>query len=368
MRDDSKARRLARLRQLIAGARKIADTDHPLGKRARAELPGLTGLTPEGVELALQNSLETEVTTTELEALLRAAPAVERAHVLLSANVFVGAHRAIALALAAAPEVWVRASRREPLMAELLIEGAPNLFRVVDELTPRPGEHLWAYGGDDMVRSLRAELPAGVILHPHGSGFGVAVVEPRAVTRSLTEVARSLARDVALFDQRGCLSPRWLLVRGTLDETRELAQLLAKELAAIEARIPRGALTPEEAAAAARYRDTMAFTGEVFFAGKGLVGLDVSAPQFPAEASERLRQLLPPTGRHMHVLPAAEPGHLLESFAPQITSVGAEVSDGCRRELEAKLPRARLTRPGRMQRPPFDGPVDRRTDAAGEVL
>ena len=52
--------------------------------------------------------------------------------------------------------------------------------------------------------------------------------------------AKALAEDVVVFDQRGCLSPRFALVEG--DDARALAfaEALHDELEALDANIPRG--------------------------------------------------------------------------------------------------------------------------------
>src|SRR5829696_6144805 len=109
-----------RVRRLVEAARALADPKSSLGKLARERLPEATGLSPEGVDFALQQSLEIDATPAEIATLCRDAPAAPRAHVLLSANVFVAALRAISLGLAASPRVSVRCSRREAVMAELL--------------------------------------------------------------------------------------------------------------------------------------------------------------------------------------------------------------------------------------------------------
>src|SRR6185295_1415224 len=126
-------------------ARRIADATDPFGRRARTLLPESTGLSLQGVELALTRCLEIQPTEAELAALCASLPEVPRAHVSLPANVFVAAHRAIALAAAAAPEVAVRASRREPHLPALLCEASDGAFELVRELSPRSGDMYFAY-------------------------------------------------------------------------------------------------------------------------------------------------------------------------------------------------------------------------------
>jgi hypothetical protein len=357
------AARQQRVERLLAVARRIADPTDPLGQRARFVLPGATGLTPEGVELALTRCLETQPSESELRTLCGSVPSATRAHVLLSSNVFVGAHRAIALALACSHQVEVRCSRREPEMAALLRDGDRGLFRIVDELAPLPGEHVWAYGTHRALAALRDHLVAGVVLHAHGPGIGVAVVQPgpeseRDVAEQMQAAASKLAQDVVPFDQRGCLSPRLAFVFGGPEAARDLATALAKELAGLQFTVPRGELSSDEAADVAWYRDTWLCAGELYPAGKGFVGLELEAE----------RVLLPPVGRNVHVVHVTVLERALRPLGPAIVAAGLVGPRELRERLAALLPGARVSGLGAMQHPRFDGPVDRRPGSRGEVL
>ncbi len=342
----------ARVRRLIDAARQIADPEAPLGKLARARLPEATGLSPEGVELALRESLEADATDAEIEALCQVATPVAHAHVLLSANVFVAALRAIAIALAAAPRVSVRSSRREGVMAELLQSGS-GAFEIVEALEPRPGDHVWAYGSDQTIESLRRSLPPGVALHGHGAGFGVAVVELDAAVE-LEPIAAALAKDVALFDQRGCSSPRICIVLADNALARQFAERTARALAALELSIPRGRPSAAEAADERRFRDTAAFAFELFAAGQGAVSFDAGGE----------RWIVPPAGRNLHLAHADFPDLArLRELEPSIVALGVSAACRTRDELGALLRHARVSALGSMQCPRLDGPVDRRCGA-----
>jgi len=342
----------ARLEALLDSARSLADGRSDRGQQARARLIASSGLSPEGVDFALARCLEISPSEAEISALLSSTPRAARAHVLLSANVFVAAHRAIAICLAASEVVFVRASRREPQMAELLLEGAPGLFQLTPELTPSAGDHVWAYGSDETLRALVRALPAGVTLHAHGTGFGIAVLggEADATLRASIE---ALAEDIALFDQRGCLSPRVLFALGSETRAHELAQELARALTAVEERIPRGALSPAELAEISAYRDSASYAGELYSAGLGFVSV-----------GEREQLVLPPSGRNLHVVPTSNVLRVLGRAAQFVTSCAlAGVGSELRAELAHALPGARSCDFGGMQRPPFDGPVDLRQRA-----
>jgi hypothetical protein len=316
-------------------------------------LPESTGLSPQNVELALSECLETSPSDAELRELCACTPLAPSAHVLLAGNVFVAAHRAIAIALAAAERVCVRSSRREQHMARLLqLAGAP--FELVDELRPAPGDHIWAYGSDATLAALRTAFDPGVVFHGHGSGFGVALVGT-SEREALPEAADALARDVVPFDQRGCLSPRVAIVLGGAELTRDFGRLLAASLTEWERRVPRGRLSSGEMATEVRYRDALAYAIEVLPAGSGIVSVDADA---------QLSSIVPPAGRNVHVLGASDVRAVLTGWAPHIAALGVHGAESSAPELLECVPGARISRLGRMQRPPFDGPVDQRRTGA----
>jgi acyl-CoA reductase-like NAD-dependent aldehyde dehydrogenase len=340
----------ARVEQLLAAARLLANPASDAGRGLRARLRETTGLSEAGIERGLSHALETQPSQSELDALLRSTPRAPRAHVLLSSNVFVAALRAIAIGLAAAPEVMVRPSRREPALAEALHALAPRLFNLTDVLSPEAGERLWAYGSDETLGEVRRSLARGVWFHAHGSGFGAAVVEADAWT---PDAARRLALDTALFDQQGCLSPRLVVVRGSAAGARAVAQSLATALQTLELELPRGARDAQALAEERRCRDAAAYAFELFEAGSGWVSCGSSL-------------VLPPSQRALHVAATSDPRSALLPFARHLTCIAVE-SPSLREQLSA-FGGARLVALGQMQTPPLDGPVDRRHGAQGELI
>ena len=342
-----------RVARLVEAARRIADRESALGKLARRRLPQACGLSLEGVEFALERSLETDATPAEIATLCETTPAAPRAHVLLSANVFVAALRAIAIGLAASPRVSVRCSRRESVMAELLRQAYPG-FTIVDELDPAPGDHVWAYGADETMTALRRGLPRGVVLHPHGSGIGLAVVAT-ADGAELERAATALAEDVVLFDQRGCASPRLVLAEAGI--LRPLAERVSRALVELEKRIPRGTLTLDEAADDRRFRDSAELAFEVLDAGSGVVTLD----------SNQGRWIVPPPFRNLHVADLSEFSGLA-ALEPLLVALGVCASARRISQLREIFPRARVSALGSMQRPRLDGPLDRRAAPQGVLI
>ncbi len=160
-----------------------------------------------------------------------------------------------------------------------------------------------------------------------------------------------MTSDVILFDQRGCLSPRIVLVLGSEMDGRRVAEHLTAALEEAERRVPLGRLSNEELADAVRYRDTIRFGAELFRAGSSWVGLDVRG--------ERL--VVPPAGRHVHVVVVKDLPVLAAPLRGLVAALGAHGPPHFMARARRLFPRVRISAPGRMQRPPFDGPVDRRT-------
>jgi hypothetical protein len=346
------AERQARVERLLQGARVLGNPENAAARAVRARLLETTGLSSAGIERALSHALEIRASDAERQALLACTPESPRAHVLLSSNVFVAALRAIAIGLASSASVRVRASRRDPALAEALHALAPDSFELVsDALSPMAGEHFWAYGTDATLAELRASLPRGVWFHAHGAGFAAVVVDAREWTRT---DARAIALDAALFDQQGCLSPRVVCVRGTPDQARIVANALADELSALAQELPHGLKTATEQAEARRNRDAAAYAFELFDAGQGWVSC----------ASELV---IPPSGRNLHVIDTTDPVTALTPFAAHVTSIAANTR-ALRDELRSPFAAARVVELGELQRPPLDGPVDRRHGTQGELL
>jgi hypothetical protein len=339
-----------RVERCVRAAARIADANDALGREARAVLPDATGLSPENVELGLIECLESAPSEAEICELCESAEPAPAAHVLLSANVFVAAHRAIALGLAASERVTVRCSRREPHMTRLLLSGGAP-FELADELAPAAGHHVFAYGRDATLAQVRQTIPRGVVLHEHGSGLGVALVDGEA---SVEAAARALAADIVPFDQRGCLSPRLALVAGAPDRARLFCEALTAALAEWEKRVPRGVLSAEELAEEARYRDAAAYSMELFEAGSAAVS-------FAAELDRAA--LIAPIGRNIHVGCVSDPAPVLEPLLPWLTALGISGSSELAGYASRLAPGARMSSLGSMQRPRFDGPVDRRSRA-----
>lgn len=360
---EGRARR-ARVERVVAAGRRLRDPQDPLGAAARVGLSRTSGLSPEGIELALRSHLEATPTDAELEALLGRAGLAPRTHVVLSANVCTAPLRAIALAVATSPVVYVRPSRRDPTVAELLVRAlAEDEFfcaeggevMLVDSVAPAPDDELHVYGSDASIAAIEAGLSEGVIVRGHGTGLGLAVVGEGA---SLDDAAREVASDVVPFDQRGCLSPRFVLVSGGAGRAERFADKLDAALSRFAEDVPRGPVDAALAAEIALYSASMQALGELASRPSHVVGVDLDP---------RPRALvLPPAARVVHVASVSpdDAARLLSRWAPFVTVVGVSETSPLTSAVLACVPFARRARLGEMQRPPLDGPVDLRPSSA----
>ena len=163
-------------------------------------------------------------------------------------GLLVGAHNLCKLpASALVPEVAAfRAGLAPPLAARVeLSERLPDVW--LDR-----AEAVVVFGSDETILALHRRLRPDQAFIPHGHRVSFAVVLDDPGGASWAEAARA----VSLFDQRGCLSPHLLYVRG---DARAYAEGLAGEMDRFNRHTPRGALTAGESAALRAWRDDWRF-------------------------------------------------------------------------------------------------------------
>jgi Acyl-CoA reductase (LuxC) len=351
----------ARVSCILRASRRIQDPSDVLGQEARRRLPEDTGLTGQSIALALTEHFETNPSEAAIEALLASTSSAPVCHVTLSANVFIAPLRALALAVATSERVYVRPSRRDPVMTELLVRAlaedpmfaaANGTLEMVEMVRPEPGHELHLYGSDENLAAIMSTLPEGVIVRAHGSGIGLAIV---SASDDLESAADFIARDVGVFDQRGCLSPRFVFVEGPSIRGESFAAALHRSLRSFSEKYPRGPIDSALLSEIVHYRATIEAIGTYWEGPSHAVAFD------PAPRA----LLLPPAARIVHVVATAEsdPQKLLAPWLRYVTTVGANSESGLAQRMKEWLPRSRFSPLGFMQRPPLDGPVDRRTDA-----
>lgn len=113
------------------------------------------------------------------------------------------------------------------------------------------------YGSDDTIRSVRSRTPAStrMVVYHHRLSLGLVGAEALTGEEEAKATAASVAGAVAIFDQRGCVSPHHVYVeKGGAVSPAGLAGLLAEALEALECEVPSGTITPEEASAVHQIR------------------------------------------------------------------------------------------------------------------
>lgn len=191
------------------------------------------------------------------------------AWVVLSSNLPALAVQPLLPALAARRPVLLKSPGTEPLFAPAFVDALarrlPALGEAVGALTWAGGDEaleapllaragvVLAYGGEEAVASLerRTREAGSARFVAYGPKTSLAVVGSGSAEE---DVAPGLARDVALFDQRGCLSVAAVYAEGSGPRARELADALAGELGRLAEELPPGPAEPAELGAVQQVR------------------------------------------------------------------------------------------------------------------
>jgi hypothetical protein len=213
-----------------------------------------------------------------------------------------------------------------------------------------------AFGSDDTMAAVAARLGPAQRFVRHGHRLSVAVLGEAALSgRGLEEAAAALARDVALWDQQGCLSPLAVYALGAERVPDELLAALESAFAEAAARWPRGRMPAEATARFGVERDTAelrAAAGADVRVARGAGFVLVAEPDgayrgsplhrflrlHPAPSPERLLAVLAPLGPHLAAVGVAGLGPLQGGLEPELAALGA----------------ARICPLGTLQAPPLD--------------
>ncbi|MDX1566570.1 MAG: acyl-CoA reductase [Longimicrobiales bacterium] len=205
------------------------------------------------------------------------------------------------------------------------------------------------YGSDPVVRDLRNRTPVTRSFVAYRHRVGAVLVGREALGRSHPpvdgSVAERVARAIAAFDQRGCVSPHVVYVegRGGMD-AKEWAEDLAGALATLEDSIPSGPLLPSEGSMIQQLRGTWemraaAEEGVAVHHGGGDAPWTVLVepdPGFvlsctgrvvrvrPVESLHRAVEELAPVGRHLQTVSVeGVPGDRRLALAESLAEIGA---------------------------------------------
>jgi hypothetical protein len=232
----------------------------------------------------------------------------------------------------------------DPSLADsLAVVYWPGGSREHEDAALERAEVVTVYGSDETVRVLRARMPDATRLVAYHHRVSVGVVGREALAPSaVDEAATSVARSVAMFDQRGCVSPQVVFVEEAgACSPADFADRLAAALAALEERLPTGALPAGAASTLQQARGT----AEIFAASSGgrvwhggaaawtVVFETGGAPSTPTAGrfvrvravpdADALPAILGPLGPHLQTVGVAGLGARLENVARALGSLGA---------------------------------------------
>jgi len=278
---------------------------------------------------------------------------------VLASNVPALALPAIALGCLAGAAVVVKSGRHDtrsaPAFVRALAAVDPELAdtvvatywtggeRAVEDTVFRRADVVVAAGGEAALAALARR--AGARLVAYGPRWSVAVVgdtDPGAA-------AAALALDVALYEQRGCLSPHAAYVTG---DARDFAERVARALDEVAARLPIAPAGVAERAAVRLQAEEAEWSGGTAWSGPG--GAVVLDPRPDFRPTCGLRTI------RVHPLAdvGALPAHLPAGAIECVGTAGVDVA-ALAPALRARGV-ARICPLGRMQRPRLTWPRGQR--------
>ncbi|MBC5824196.1 MAG: hypothetical protein GIW99_08720 [Candidatus Eremiobacteraeota bacterium] len=362
----------ARTRAISQGAAEWRDPDSRVRREARGALARTPWSAPV-IEAALSDVLTNvyEPTVAAMVERYGARPGF-RALVVLPGNVIGPALASAYCAAVAGVRVILKAAGDERELAAIVARqfdalGEP-LAGTVDARYWAGGdravelpvfgevERVVAFGEDVTVADIARRLPAGVEMKAYGSAYSVGYVAKTA-DRSLA--AAAAARDICMFDQRGCMSPQTIYVAGAARHAQLFAHALADALAAMESVLPRAPAGAEEATAVAARLRRLSLTA-VAPMTHGLDTLIVGpekngCPQFAVAVEPYGLPSCAGFGRIVSVKPCPDAASFTDALGTaleKLDTVGIAQSLDMA-EIAGRLSRTRVCSLGDMQRPPF---------------
>lgn len=330
----------------------------PGSAERRALDPGLahtSRLSPAGLAAALEAVLG-GVRTAPAAALLAEAEELPRGGgpvlAILASNLPALAVQPLWPALALRRPILLKSPSAEPLFVpaflDALVRREPRLAGAVAAAAWRGGDArieaplldeaatVIAYGDEPALAGLRRRAPGKVV------GYG-----PKTSLAVVDGASEGLARDVALFDQRGCLSVAAVYLAGTAGDAAELAARLEEELAELARRWPPGPADPAAVAAVQQARL------EAEMRGLRAARLPVLSGTVLVEPDPAFRPT--PGLRTVRVHPVADLGDLPGILAPwsgRLQGAALSGEDAWRLAPDlARLGISRCARPGELQSP-----------------
>src|SRR5579872_916570 len=237
------------------GAAEWCDSSSDIRRQARAALAD-SPWSPATIERALDGALlGFDAVSSQAES----KPPVEAALAILPGNVIGPALCCAYCAAFSGTRLIMKSARDEQRLAPLIQAqferlGAPLAGSLEarywaggdDELEAdlfRQVQRIVVFGADKTVQSVRERAPAGVSVVGYADSASLGFV---AAGTNVEQAAESASWDVAMFDQRGCMSPQTVYVEGDDGRALLFAHGLAAALKRREADLPRARLAAGE--------------------------------------------------------------------------------------------------------------------------
>jgi len=206
------------------------------------------------------------------------------------------------------------------------------------------------YGSDETLTTLCNKIPVTTKAIRYGHRFSLGIVARESASKAL---AGKAALDIALYDQKGCLSPHLYYVESG-GETSPLAfaQDLAQALQDLALHLPKSATSPGEAARIQQIRGALPLkSGAVFSSCDGLDWTVLYDPDPTLTCS--------PLSRSIWIKPVvdlSEVPPLLEPYRLALQAIGYAIPEARQADLISKMAQiggSRMCPIGQMQKPPL---------------
>jgi len=217
------------------------------------------------------------------------------------------------------------------------------------------------FGSDETVAAVKRRA-AGIDVVAYGDAFSIGYVR---AGEDIDGAARAACIDVAMFDQRGCMSPQTIYVEGDDGRALQFAWLLAGHLDRARVELPRATPEPGEVAAAADYLRRLSVIAlapkthglDTVVVGRSSGRVD-ACPDYVVAVAPFGAPVRAGFGRIVVVMPCSGGESVRDIVAPlgaQLDTIGvASDSPSPSIAIELRQTRAaRLCALGEMQRPPF---------------
>ena len=345
--------------------------------RAAELLPAATGFSPAMIRQALPTMLEPLRAPALADVLAREADA--RCGPSLILHVLAGnlpglAAIPAALSLAVGSAALLKAGRGDRVFPALftasITERDPALGACVAAVYWPGGDRgcedtvlaavdlVVASGDDATIADLAARARGRFIGHGHRISFAFVAREVADDPSAAVHAAERLAEDIAIWDQRGCLSPQLCFVEGSFDAALRFGSLVAEALRPLAHSFPPAPASTADRLALRRLREDSEWRrfgggrAAVFASERDEDGTVVVEP----DASFRPT----PLNRSVRVQPVADVDALASVLAPARTALeGAGIAAAPARwtGLAERMTASgvhRISALGEMQRPPLD--------------